>query len=114
MVTQTALRASEALVRWARSTDAEWAIRQGLLLNPYDERLYRALLSAIAAQGNRARLPSTMAELRTLAGDAYGSPAWRCADLSEVPSQILHPSTTELYLDLLQGVPAAGGRPARL
>ena len=45
-------------------------VRQALHVSPYDERLYRALLAATAAQGNRVRLRSAMAQLLTLAGEA--------------------------------------------
>ena len=45
-------------------------VRQALQVSPYDERLYRALLRATAAQGNRVRLHAAMAQLRTLAGEA--------------------------------------------
>ena len=42
-------------------------------MSPYDERLYRSLLVAMAAQGNRVRLHAAMAQLRTLAGEAAHS-----------------------------------------
>ena len=58
-----------------RGDEAEWMIRQALQVSPYDERLYRALLVATAAQGNRVRLHSAMAQLRTLAGEAARPPA---------------------------------------
>ena len=52
-------------------------MRRGLVVTPYDERLYRALLRALAAQGNRVRLRGAMAELLT-AGAADARPP--CAD----------------------------------
>ena len=43
-------------VRLGCGDEAEWMVRQALQVSPYDERLYRALLVATAAQGNRVRL----------------------------------------------------------
>jgi DNA-binding SARP family transcriptional activator len=111
LVVRTALRGAEGFVRLGEGEEAEWMVRQALHVSPYDERLYRALLVATAAQGNRVRLHSAMAQLRTLAGEAASPPA-RTAVLD--PSDCLHPATTALYRDLLLGSPAAGGHPARL
>ncbi len=80
-------------------------------MSPYDERLYRALLVATAAQDNRVRLRSAMAQLRTLAGEGVRPPA-RTAVHATV--ECLHPATMALYRDLLSGSPAAGGHPVRL
>jgi hypothetical protein len=80
-------------------------------VSPYDERLYRALLVATAAQGNRVRLHAAMAQLRTLAGEVARPPARRPPG---DPSECLHPATTALYRDLLLETPAAGGHLARL
>jgi hypothetical protein len=83
-----------------------------LLVSPYDERLYRALLLALAAQGNRVRLRGAMAELLTVAGDApLPAPLRRRNDEQ---MGLLHPQTTALYQELLGGLPATGGAPARL
>ena len=62
-------------------------VRQALQVSPYDERLYRALLIATAAQGNRVRLHSAMAQLRTLAGEAAvpGQPGRRCSAPAGLP-----------------------------
>ena len=105
---RTALRATDLLVGLGSGAEAEWMVRQALLVSPYDERLYRSLLVAMAAQGNRVRLHAAMAQLRTLAGEAThpGAPP--------APADCLHPATTALYRDLLRGPPAAGGHPARL
>ncbi len=96
MVTEAALRWAASLTALGRGDEAEWIVRQALRSNPYDERLYRSLLQALEAQGNRLRLRRTMADLRTLAGEA------------------LHPETTDLYRGLLHGQPVAEGHPARL
>ncbi len=111
LVVRTALRGADAFVQLGCGDEAEWMVRQALHLSPYDERLYRALLVATAAQDNRVRLHAAMAQLRTLAGEAARPPA-RTA--GHAPSDCLHPATTALYRDLLLGSPAAGGHPARL
>jgi DNA-binding SARP family transcriptional activator len=111
LVLRTALRGADALLRRGCGDEAEWMIRRALQVSPYDERLYRALLVATAAQGNRVRLHSAMAQLRTLAGDAACLPARTTVG---DPSDCLHPATTALYRDLLLGSPAAGGHLARL
>jgi len=111
LVVRTALRGAEGFVRLGDGEEAEWMVRQALHVSPYDERLYRSLLVATAAQGNRVRLHSAMAQLRTLAGEAVSPPAWTAA---RATPECLHPATTALYRDLLLGSPAAGGHPARL
>jgi DNA-binding SARP family transcriptional activator len=111
LVVRTALRGAEGFVRLGAGDEAEWMVRQALLVSPYDERLYRALLVATAAQGNRVRLRSAMAQLRTLAGEAARPPAPTAVG---DPSEFLHPETTALYQDLLLGSPAAGRHLARL
>ena len=111
LVVRTALRGADAFVELGCGDEAEWMIRQALHVSPYDERLYRGLLKATAAQGNRVRLRSAMAQLVTLAGEAPRPPAWTAA---HVPTDCLHPETTALYRDLLGGSPAAGGHPSRL
>jgi len=58
-------------------------------------------------------LRSTMDQLLTLAADVVPtSPVPRRQD--HAPLQSLHPSTMALYHDLLRGLPALGGHPARL
>jgi DNA-binding SARP family transcriptional activator len=114
LVVGTALRGADALVALSRGDEAEWVVRRALAVSPYDERLYRGLLRATAAQGNRVALRSTMAQLLTLAGEAPGDrpvglsgrgvSAWSC----------LHPETTDLYRELLEGAPAVSGVASRL
>lgn len=110
LVVHTALQAAEVLRRDGRAADAEWMVRRGLLVSPYDERLYRALLCALAAQGNRARLRAAMAQLLVVAREAPAPFRERDAGGMEA----LHPETTQLYRGLLYGWPAPGGAPARL
>ncbi len=75
MVVRTALRGADALVALGRVDEAEWIVRKALQLSPYDERLYRALLRTMEAQGNRIRLHAAMAQLQTLAGEAVAERA---------------------------------------
>ncbi len=67
---------------------AEWAARRGLLVSPYDERLYRMLLRAADLGGNPAGVEAVMAELVRLVAD----------DIEPLDS--VHPSTMELYRSL--------------
>ncbi len=67
---------------------AEWAARQGLLVSPYDERLYRMLMRAADAAGHPAGVEAAMEELVTLVAD----------DIE--PFDSVHPSTMELYRSL--------------
>jgi DNA-binding SARP family transcriptional activator len=115
LVVRNALRGADAFVGRGQGAQAEWMVRRALIVSPYDERLYRALLRATAAQGNRVGLRSTMAQLRTLAGEAE-RPRPRTPEprLDGVTADCLHPQTTGLYRDLLGGLPADGGHPARL
>ncbi len=116
LVVRTALRGAEELAQRGCGSEAGWVIRQALQVSPYDERLYRSLLRATAAGGNRLRLRSTMAELLTLAGEAE-RPGERLPGVVRADGtglECLHPRTTALYRGLLEGSPAAGGDPARL
>jgi DNA-binding SARP family transcriptional activator len=112
LVVKTVLQGADRLLRSRRPAESEWIVRRGLLVSPYDERLYRALLLALAAQGNRVRLRGAMAELLTVAADApLPAPLGRWSDAE---MGMLHPETTALYQELLCGWPATGGAPARL
>ena len=116
LVVRTALRGAEELAQRGCGREAGWVIRQALQVSPYDERLYRSLLRATAAEGNRLGLRSTMAELLTLAGEAE-RPGDRLPGVVRRDGtglECLHPRTTALYRGLLEGSPAAGGDPARL
>jgi hypothetical protein len=116
LVVRTALRAADACMARGLGGEAASMVRRALRVSPYDERLYRALLRATAAQGNRVGLRSTMAELLTLAGE----PGTGHAESPQVgrPDEArlgcLHPETTDLYRGLLDGQPVAEGHPARL
>jgi DNA-binding SARP family transcriptional activator len=116
MVVDTALRAAAHCLRRVDGEAAEWAIRRGLRVSPYDERLYRALLRATEVMGNRVGLRTTMEELIRVAAD--GDP--RCqrpgpGTLSESGHSFLHPQTITLFRERARGgIPAAGGDPSRL
>ncbi len=67
LVTEAVLYGAAELLRHGRPAESERMVRSGLVVSPYDERLYRALLLALAAQGNRVRLRAAMAQLLALA-----------------------------------------------
>ncbi len=67
---------------------AEWACRQGLKVSPYDERLYRALMQAADAAGNRVGVVAIMDELRSVVYEGVE------------PFDGVHPETEELYCRL--------------
>jgi DNA-binding SARP family transcriptional activator len=112
LVVDAALHGADALLNLGQIADAEWVVRRALVVSPYDERLYRALLRAIAAQGNRLALHVTMARLLILAGDVAGSSEARSGP--EASLTCLHPETADLYRDLLRGSPATSGTLVRL
>jgi hypothetical protein len=110
MVVQTVLRGAETLRHGGRAAAAEFVVRRGLLASPYDERLYRSLLRALAAQGNRAGMRAAMAQLLAVSREARS--AFRHWDAGGTDA--VGPETTELYRELLYRWPAPGGVPARL
>jgi DNA-binding SARP family transcriptional activator len=111
LVTQAVLEGAADLLHYGRPADSESMVRSGLVVSPYDERLYRALLLALAAQGNRVRLRAAMAQLLAVAiEESVPLPVGRW----ETGLAALHPETTTLYQELLGGRPATGGAPARL
>lgn len=90
------------LASWALeigdAATAQWAARQGLLVSPYDERLYRVLLRAADLAGNPAGVESTMAELVRLVAE----------DLE--PYDAVHPDTLALYRTLSRRAEQASRR----
>jgi len=106
----TVLQAAETLRRNGRAAEAEWIVRRGLLASPYDERLYRSLLLALAAQGNRTGMRAAVAQFLVVAKGAGTTFPWWDSRGTEA----LGPRTTELYRELLCERPAPGGAPARL
>jgi DNA-binding SARP family transcriptional activator len=74
---------------------AREAARKGLLVSPYDERLYRMLMRAADLDGNPAGVEAVMAELVQLVAD----------DIE--PFDSVHPSTMDLYRSLTRRRTAA-------
>jgi DNA-binding SARP family transcriptional activator len=103
MVVATALKGAGHFLRRGLAEDAEWMIRRGLQICPYDERLYRGLLRAAEAKGSRLGVRSTMVELLCLAAES-GSRSARGphSDGPERATRALHPQTVALYRELAQ------------
>ena len=87
-VVDVAGRLAGARLRSGDAHGAEWAARRGLLVSPYDERLYRMLLRAADAAGNPGGVESVMTELVRVVAD----------DVEPVESG--PPSTLALYRSL--------------
>lgn len=104
LVVDTALRAADHWLGRGCGEEAEWMIRRALRVSPYDERLYRALLRATDAMGNRVGLRSAMAELLLVA--SAGEDAVR-PERSGLEAQLarsyLHPETVALFRELARG-----------
>jgi DNA-binding SARP family transcriptional activator len=81
-------RLAGAYLRMGDAPGAEWAARRGLVVSPYDERLYRMLMRAADLGGNPAGVDAVMAELIKLVAD----------DIE--PLDAVHPSTMDLYRQL--------------
>lgn len=81
-------RLAGACLRAGDARGAEWSARRGLLVSPYDERLYRMLLRAADAAGNPSGVESVMAELVRVVADEIE------------PVESVHPSTLALYRSL--------------
>jgi two-component SAPR family response regulator len=108
IVVRATLRGADALMNRGRAVDAEWMVRKALIVSPDDERLYRALLRATHAQGDRTRLHRTMAQLVRMAGIA--EPRWaggRPRTGAAGDFRALHPETAAVYDDLLVAPPAS-------
>ena len=87
-VVDVATRLASHCLAAADPAGAEWASRRGLLVSPYDERLYRMLLRAADLGGNPAGVEAVMSELLHLVAD----------DVE--PFDSVHPETTDLYRSL--------------
>ncbi len=93
-------RLAGACLRAGDARGAEWAARRGLLVSPYDERLYRMLMRAADLAGNPRGVETAMAELVRVVADEIE------------PVESVHPSTWELYRSLSRR-PPSGDRPTR-
>jgi len=87
-IVDVAGRLAGAYLQQGNASGAEWAARKGLLVSPYDERLYRMLLRAAESAGNPSGVESVMSELVRLVADEVE------------PFDSVHPSTIELYRSL--------------
>jgi DNA-binding SARP family transcriptional activator len=81
-------RLAGARLRAGDPRGAEWSARRGLLVSPYDERLYRMLLWAADAAGNPGGVEAVMADLVRVVADEVE------------PIESVHPSTLALYRSL--------------
>ena len=81
-------RLAGASLRQGDTQGAEWAARRGLVVSPYDERLYRMLMRSADLGGNPAGVDAVMSELLTLVADGIE------------PLDAVHPSTMDLYRQL--------------
>ena len=88
LVVDVSVRTSEHCLETEDPSGAEWAARQGLLVSPYDERLYRILMRAAYQAGNPAGVEASMTELLQLVGGEVE------------PYDSVHPETYALYRSL--------------
>jgi DNA-binding SARP family transcriptional activator len=86
-----ACRLGEYSIGRGRPELAHWAALQGLLVSPWDERLYRLLMRAADGLGNRGGIDEA---LRNLA---------RALELEGDPLLGIHPETSSLYRSLISG-----------
>ncbi len=87
-VVDLAGRLAGACLQQGDAQGAEWAARRGLVVSPYDERLYRMLMRASDLGGNPAGVDALMSELLTLVAEGIE------------PFDAVHPNTMELYRQL--------------
>ena len=92
-------RLAGARLRQGDAQGAEWAARRGLVVSPYDERLYRMLMRAADLGGNPAGVDAVMSELLTLVADGIE------------PLEAVHPSTMDLYRQLSRRRKFSADRP---
>ena len=79
---------------------AELAIRRGLLVSPYDERLYRLLFLAADLQGNPAGVESAMGELVRLVSGETAQQLHASEGSPVDPADWVHPETMAVYRSL--------------
>lgn len=99
-IVELAIDVAEQRLTRGDGRGAEFALRRGLLMSPYDERLFRLLFLAADCQGNPAGVESAMAELISLvSGEAVHQlhpPCGRPVD----PAEWVHPDTVAVYRSL--------------
>lgn len=94
-VSQLAIRVAEHHLAAGDGQGAAKAIRRGLAVDPYDERLYRMLLVAADREGNPAGVESAMAELLHLV--APGGHGTLRGSFSADALACVHPETLAAY-----------------
>ncbi len=87
-VVDVAIRVAEVERSAGNHVAAEHAARTGLIVSPFDERLYRVLLRCADAAGNPAGVEAVMSELVRVVADGIE------------PLESVHPETLELYRSL--------------
>ena len=88
LVVDVSVRRAEYCMEKEDPAGVEWSARQGLLVSPYDERLYRLLMRAADLAGNPAGVEAVMSELLQLVGGEVE------------PYDSVHPETYDLYRSL--------------
>lgn len=89
-ILDTAVGLSESLLKGGDFLGAEWAARRGLVVAPWDERLYRQLMRAADLAGNRRGVDAALKAL-ALALEIPGDPL-----------RGVHPATAALYQRLVE------------
>jgi DNA-binding SARP family transcriptional activator len=91
-VAEVAGLAADAALAAGDPRAAAMAARRGLLVSPYDERLFRRLLTCADAQGHPAGIERVMAELVGLLSGGLDPVQPAAFDLA-----VVHPETASLY-----------------
>jgi DNA-binding SARP family transcriptional activator len=94
-VAELACRVADERLAAGEFRSAAAAARRGLLVSPYDERLYRRLLLCADREGHPAGVERVMAELLSQVGGAPSRHPGAAFDLAAV-----HPKTASLYESL--------------
>jgi len=103
-VSEVACRVADARLRAGHPRAAAAAARRGLLVSPYDERLYRRLLRCADTDGHPAGVERVMAELLT---HLVGGPPRGDRDAFDLAA--VHPETASLYVALSRKRPVRNG-----
>jgi DNA-binding SARP family transcriptional activator len=97
-VAELACRVADERLSAGEPRSAASAARRGLLVSPYDERLYRRLLVCADHEGHPAGVQRVMAELLSVVGGTPPRRPGAAFDLAAV-----HPRTASLYETLSRG-----------
>jgi len=102
-IAQLAIDVGEQRLAAGDARGAELAIRRGLLVSPYDERLFRLLFVAADQQGDPAGVEAAMGELvHLVSGETVRAVRRRGpgCDGALDPAEWLHPDTVAVYRSL--------------